>query len=107
MKFELFLLIITGFIVMNIHHDGKYLKLLVFPLLKLKFSSAILNSVVTYCNAERDPDECVTINGPFGSFYLRDKDTPIICMQPYPMISFFSLLIFANPCLPSPVSPRR
>ena len=31
-------------------------------------------------NAERDPDECVTINGPFGSFYLRDKDTPIICI---------------------------
>lgn len=29
---------------------------------------------------DRDPDECVTINGPFGSFYLREKETPIICI---------------------------
>lgn len=28
----------------------------------------------------RDPDECVIINGPFGSFYLREKKTPFICI---------------------------
>ena len=28
MKFEFFLILITGFVVMNIYHDGKYLKLL-------------------------------------------------------------------------------
>ena len=29
---------------------------------------------------KRDPDECVTMNGPFGSFYLREKKTPIVCI---------------------------
>jgi xylene monooxygenase electron transfer component len=29
---------------------------------------------------DRDPNECVTINGPFGSFYLREKETPIVCI---------------------------
>ena len=29
---------------------------------------------------DRDPDECVTINGPFGTFYLREKETPIVCI---------------------------
>tara|TARA_Y100000768_G_C23941157_1_gene665186 strand:- start:65 stop:1165 length:1101 start_codon:yes stop_codon:yes gene_type:complete len=28
----------------------------------------------------RDPNELVTVNGPFGSFYLRDKTTPIVCI---------------------------
>ena len=28
----------------------------------------------------RDPDECITINGPFGSFYLREKKVPFICI---------------------------
>ncbi len=29
---------------------------------------------------DRDPEEKITLNGPFGSFYLRDKDTPIVCI---------------------------
>ena len=29
MKLEFFLLCITGFVVMNIYHDGKYMKLLI------------------------------------------------------------------------------
>ena len=28
MKIEFFILLITGFIVMNIYHDGKYLKMI-------------------------------------------------------------------------------
>ena len=31
-------------------------------------------------NDNRDPKQCVTINGPFGSFYLREKATPIVCI---------------------------
>ena len=31
-------------------------------------------------NDNRDPKQCVTINGPFGSFYLREKTTPIVCI---------------------------
>jgi NAD(P)H-flavin reductase len=29
---------------------------------------------------KRDASQCVTINGPFGSFYLREKATPIVCI---------------------------
>ena len=29
---------------------------------------------------ERNSDQKLTINGPFGSFYLREKETPIICI---------------------------
>ena len=29
---------------------------------------------------KRDIKQCVTINGPFGSFYLREKSTPIVCI---------------------------
>jgi len=29
---------------------------------------------------KRESKQCVTINGPFGSFYLRDKSTPIVCI---------------------------
>ena len=29
---------------------------------------------------ERDKNENLVINGPFGSFYLREKNTPIICI---------------------------
>ena len=29
---------------------------------------------------ERDFSQKVVINGPFGSFYLREKNTPIICI---------------------------
>ena len=31
-------------------------------------------------NPKRNKEDCVTINGPFGSFYLRDKSTPIVCI---------------------------
>ena len=29
---------------------------------------------------KRDASQCVTLNGPFGSFYLREKATPIVCI---------------------------
>jgi len=29
---------------------------------------------------KRDASQCVTIKGPFGSFYLREKSTPIVCI---------------------------
>jgi CDP-4-dehydro-6-deoxyglucose reductase len=28
----------------------------------------------------RDPNESVSVHGPFGSFYLREKNTPIVCI---------------------------
>ena len=31
-------------------------------------------------NPKRNKEDCVTINGPFGSFYLREKSTPIVCI---------------------------
>jgi|TARA_B100000959_G_scaffold19027_1_gene18439 CDP-4-dehydro-6-deoxyglucose reductase len=31
-------------------------------------------------NKNRDIKQCITISGPFGSFYLREKNSPIICI---------------------------
>ena len=55
MKFELFLIIVTGFIVMNIYHEGKYLKLLISWKKYYKMAFVCFLSFSFYLFVKREP----------------------------------------------------
>jgi len=57
MKFELMLLIITGFVVMNIYHDGKYFAKLLTWKKYYKMGFVVFSSLCFYLFIKKDPSK--------------------------------------------------
>ena len=81
MKLELFLLAVTYFIVGNIYHDGKYLKLLVDNKKYFHMSGVILGAFIIYWLLKKNPTkagEIISTSNEYIKHLPVDKDTHTI-----------------------------
>tara|TARA_B100001287_G_C22680360_1_gene529978 strand:- start:1244 stop:1804 length:561 start_codon:yes stop_codon:yes gene_type:complete len=81
MKLELFLLAVTYFIVGNIYHDGKYLKLLVDNKKYFHMSGVILGAFIIYWLLKQNPSkagEIISTSNEYIKHLPVDKDTHTI-----------------------------